>query len=93
MGTHLTPAARAALYYKVSQLNYSLPATLALDETSELARASKTKLLRHISDKELESRPTLTMEFFDLLFFIMLLVTFQMSVYDIVKGGVQNAKY
>ena len=58
-----------------------------------MARASKTKLLRHILDKELGSRPTLTMEFFDLFLFIMLLVTFQMSVYDVVEGGAQNARY
>ena len=34
--TQLTPAARAALYYKAYQLNYSLPVTLALEETSDI---------------------------------------------------------
>jgi len=92
-GTQLTPVARAALYYKVSQLDYFLPAILALEETSEVDRAAKTKLLRHILDKELGSRPTLTMAFFDLFFLLMLLVTFQMSVYHVVEGGEQNIKY
>jgi hypothetical protein len=92
-GTQLSPSARAALYYKVSKLDYFLPAILALEETSEVDRASKTKLLRHILDKELGSRPTLTMAFFDLFFLLLLLVTFQMSVYHVVEGRRQDAKY
>jgi len=92
-GTQLAPAARAALYYKVSKLDYFLPAILALEETSEVDRAAKTKLLRHILDKELGSRPTLTMAFFDVFFLLMMLVTFQMSVYHVVEGGSQDAKY
>ena len=82
---------RSALYYKASQLDYFLPAIYALEETSDMERASRTKILRHISDEELGSRTTLTMAFFDLVF-LMLLVTFQTSVYHIVEGGAQNAK-
>ena len=92
-GTQLSPLARAALYYKVSKLDYFLPAILALEETSEVDRAAKTKLLRHILDKELGSSPTLTMAFFDLFFLMMLLVTFQMSVYHVVEGGAYSAAY
>jgi hypothetical protein len=92
-GTQLSPAGRAALYYKVSKLDYFLPAILALEETSEVDRASKTKLLRHILDKELASRPTLTMAFFDLFFLLLLLVTFQMTVYHVVEQQPQNVKY
>jgi len=92
-GTQLSPQQRAALYYKVSKLDYFLPAILALEETVEVDRASKTKLLRHILDKELGSRPTLTMAFFDLFFLLMLLVTFQMSVYHVVEGYGHNVKY
>ncbi|EED91493.1 predicted protein [Thalassiosira pseudonana CCMP1335] len=92
-GTQLAPAQRAALYYKVSRLDYFLPAILALEETVEVDRASKTKLLRHILDKELGSRPTLTMAFFDLFFLVMLLVTFQMSVYHVVDGYGHTVKY
>eukprot|EP00585_Thalassiosira_rotula_P008332 CAMPEP_0196150896 /NCGR_PEP_ID=MMETSP0910-20130528/32606_1 /TAXON_ID=49265 /ORGANISM="Thalassiosira rotula, Strain GSO102" /LENGTH=1125 /DNA_ID=CAMNT_0041414131 /DNA_START=36 /DNA_END=3413 /DNA_ORIENTATION=- len=92
-GTQLEPAARAALYYKVSKLDYFLPSILALEETAEVDRASKTKLLRHILDKELGSRPTLTMAFFDLFFLLMLLVTFQSTAYHVVEGGAQNGKY
>jgi len=92
-GTQLSPSARAALYYKVSKLDYFLPAILALEETSEVDRASKTKLLRHILDKELGSRPTITMAFFDLFFLLLLLVTFQMSVYHVVEGRKQDVKY
>ena len=87
-GTQLAPAARAALYYEVSRLDYFLPAVLALEETPEVDRASKTKLLRHVLDRELGSRPTLSMAFFDLFFLVMLLVTFQMSVYRVVEGNV-----
>ena len=92
-GTQLSPTARAALYYKVSKLDYFLPAILALEETSEVDRASKTKLLRHILDKELGSRGTLTMAFFDLFFLLMLLITYQLSVYHVVEGGAQNGRY
>ena len=92
-GTQLSPTGRAALYYKVSKLDYFLPAILALEETSEVDRASKTKLLRHILDKELGSRPTLTMAFFDLFFLLLLLVTFQMTVYHVVEQQPKNVKY
>ncbi|KAL7548489.1 hypothetical protein ACHAWF_011771 [Thalassiosira exigua] len=92
-GTQLSPAARASLYYKVSRLDHFLPAILALEETAEVDRAAKTKLLRHILDKELGSRGTLTMAFFDLSFLLMLLVTFQITAYHVVEGGVQDAKY
>ena len=92
-GTQLSPAARAALYYKVSKLDYFLPAILALEETSEVDRAAKTKLLRHILDKELGSSPTLTMAFFDMLFLLMLLVTFQISVYHVVEERPYSAGY
>ena len=92
-GTQLTPVQRAALYYKVSKLDYFLPAILALEETAEVDRASKTKLLRHILDKELGTRATLTMAFFDLFFLMMLLVTFQISVNHVVEGGAHNAEY
>ena len=92
-GTQLSPSQRAALYYKVSKLDYFLPAILALEETAEVDRAAKTKLLRHILDKELGSRPTLTMAFFDLFFLLVLLVTFQMSAYHVVDGAAQNSKY
>ncbi len=56
-------------------------------------RASKAKLMRHILDKELCTRPTLSMAFFDLAFLIMMLVTFQMTVYHVVEGGAQDARY
>jgi hypothetical protein len=92
-GTQLSPSDRAALYYKVSKLDYFLPSILALEQTSEVNRASKTKLLRHILDKELGSRPTLTMAFFDLFFLLILLVTFQMSAYHVVEGVAQNIQY
>jgi hypothetical protein len=92
-GTQLSPSQRAALYYKVSRLDYFLPAILALEETAEVDRAAKTKLLRHILDKELGSRPTLSMAFFDLFFLLILLVTFQMSVYHVVEGKAQNSQY
>ena len=92
-GTQLSPMARAGLYYKVSQLDYFLPAILALEDTSEVDRAAKTKLLRHILDKELGSRATLTMAFFDVFFLLLLLVTFQMSVYHVVEGFEQDVKY
>lgn len=92
-GTQLSPIERAALYYKVSKLDYFLPAILALEETDEVDRASKTKLLRHILDKELGTRATLTMAFFDLFFLMMLLVTFQISVNHVVEGGAQNSEY
>lgn len=86
-GTQLSPANRAALYFKVSRLDYFLPAILALEDTREVDRAAKTKLLRHILDKELGSRATITMAFFDLFFLLMLLVCFQMMVYNVVEGG------
>jgi len=92
-GTQLAPPERAALYYKVSKLDYFLPAILALEETAEVDRASKTKLLRHILDKELGTAPTLTMAFFDIFFLMMLLVTFQMSVYHVVEGGAYTGQY
>jgi spore maturation protein SpmB len=92
-GTQLSPASRAALYYKVSRLDYFLPAILALEDTKEVDRAAKTKLLRHILDKELGSRATLTMAFFDVFFLIMLLVCFQMMVYNVVEGGGYSLKY
>ena len=92
-GTQLSPSQRAALYYKVSKLDYFLPAILALEETAEVDRAAKTKLLRHILDKELGSRPTLTMAFFDLFLLLVLLVTFQMSAYHVVDGAAQNSQY
>jgi len=92
-GTQLSPSQRAALYYKVSKLDYFLPAILALEDTAEVDRAAKTKLLRHILDKELGSRPTLTMAFFDLFFLLTLLVTFQMSVYHVIEGAAQNTQY
>jgi len=92
-GTQLTPMARAALYYKVSKLDYFLPAILALEDTSEVDRAAKTKLLRHILDKELGSRATLTMCFFDLFFLLLLMVTFQMSVYHVVDGKGPDVLY
>jgi hypothetical protein len=92
-GTQLSPSQRAALYYKVSRLDYFIPAILALEETAEVDRASKTKLLRHILDKELGSRPTLTMAFFDLFFLLILLVTFQMSAYHVIEGAAQNSQY
>ncbi len=85
--------AGAVLYYKVSKLDYFLSAILALEETSEVDRASKTKLMRHALDKELGTRPTLSMAFFDLAFLIMMLVTFQMTVYHVVEGGAQDATY
>lgn len=92
-GTQLSPVARAGLYYKVSQLDYFLPAILALEDTSEVDRAAKTKLLRHILDKELGSRATLTMAFFDIFFLLLLIVTFQMSVYHVIEGYGQDVKY
>jgi hypothetical protein len=92
-GTQLSPAARAGLYYKVSRLDYFLPAILALEDTAEVDRAAKTKLLRHILDKELGSRATLTMAFFDVFFLLMLLVSFQMMVYNVVEGGGYSLKY
>ena len=92
-GTQLSPSQRAALYYKVSKLDYFLPAILALEETAEVDRAAKTKLLRHILDKELGSRPTLTMAFFDIFFLLVLLVAFQMSAYHVIDGEAQNTKY
>jgi hypothetical protein len=92
-GTQLSPASRAALYYKVSRLDYFLPAILALEDTREVDRAAKTKLLRHILDKELGSRATLTMAFFDMFFLFMLLVCFQMMVYNVVEGGGYSLKY
>ena len=92
-GTQLSPSQRAALYYKVSRLDYFIPAILALEETAEVDRAAKTKLLRHILDKELGSRPTLTMAFFDLFFLLILLVAFQMSAYHVIEGAAQNSQY
>lgn len=92
-GTQLSPSQRAALYYKVSKLDYFLPAILALEETAEVDRAAKTKLLRHILDKELGSRPTLTMAFFDLFLLMVLLVAFQMSAYHVIDGEAHNTKY
>ena len=92
-GSQLTPSQRAGLYYKVSRLDYFLPAILALEDTAEVDRAAKTKLLRHILDKELGSRATLTMAFFDLFFLLMLLVCFQMMVYNVVEGGGYSVKY
>lgn len=92
-GTQLSPANRAALYYKVSRLDYFLPAILALEDTEEVDRAAKTKLLRHILDKELGSRATLTMAFFDLFFLLLLLTCFQMMVYNVVEGGGYSLKY
>jgi hypothetical protein len=74
-------------------LDYFLPAILALEDTREVDRAAKTKLLRHILDKELGSRATLTMAFFDMFFLIMLLVCFQMMVYNVVEGGGYSLKY
>lgn len=92
-GTQLSPINRAALYYKVSRLDYFLPAILALEDTAEVDRAAKTKLLRHILDKELGSRATLTMAFFDLFFLLMLLVSFQMMVYNVVEEGGYSLKF
>eukprot|EP00804_Cyclotella_cryptica_P027256 CCRYP_014370-RA/>CCRYP_014370-RA protein AED:0.00 eAED:0.00 QI:0/0/0/1/0/0.5/2/0/1025 len=92
-GTQLSPQSRAALYYKVSRLDYFLPAILALEDTAEVDRAAKTKLLRHILDKELGSRATLTMAFFDLFFLLMLLVSFQIMVYNVVDGGGYSLKF
>ena len=92
-GTQLSPSQRAALYYKVSKLDYFLPAILALEETAEVDRAAKTKLLRHILDKELGSRPTLTMAFFDLFLLLVLLVAFQMTAYHVIDENAQNTQY
>jgi spore maturation protein SpmB len=74
-------------------LDYFLPAILALEDTTEVDRAAKTKLLRHILDKELGSRATLTMAFFDLFFLLMLLISFQIMVYNVVEGGGYTAKF
>ena len=70
-----------------------MPAILALEETPEVDRASKTKLLRHILDKELGTGSTLTMAFFDLMFLMMLLICYQMTVYHVVEGGAHSAGY
>ncbi len=77
----------------MSKLNYFLPAILALEKTSKVDRANKTKLMRHILDQELGTRPMLSMAFFDLAFMIMMLVMFQMTVYHVMEGGAQEARY
>lgn len=82
-----------SLYGRLSRLPYLLPSILSLEDKTLINRISKTAAVRHVLDKELASSSILPMAFVDLLFHLLLLISYQCGTNYFLRGNEYSSAY